>query len=313
MLAAAAISVLSEAEELVSLAVADFSDDVWVAIVFAEIATAREDWQEAAIRWNRVLAIKPGEDLAISQRGIALWHIGQSVDVEEMRPREAGAIVAGTAVQIDRVSDATARNLVMQYESLGENCEFGLVQRHFEAEPLGLLRWTYCVAETVINLLEQQLSGFGEMENVILLRTSWNEYMIKEVRYGITFHTFVTRDIQDEAAFIRKQSMRLCWLAKKLITDLTESNKRFILKLYHRTPDAQIHRLHSLVQQYSTNNKLLCVSVSANEGGTVVNVGNGLAFGKVSRKNPGAKWDIPYVEWRSILDTARSFWGDMTL
>jgi hypothetical protein len=133
--------------------------------------------------------------------------------------------------------------------------------------------------------------------------------MIKEEKYGIAFHTFSTKDIADEAAFLRRQSSRLSWLAEKLLRDLTESNKQFILKLYHRTSELQIHRVLSLLQQYSAHNKLLCISASPNlsEAGTVVNVGNGLAYGKLSRRNPGTKWDIPYDEWRSILETANSF------
>jgi hypothetical protein len=163
--------------------------------------------------------------------------------------------------------------------------------------------------DTVINLLERRLIGLGKLENLTLSRTSWKEYMIKEEQYGISFHTFSTRDITNEPAFLRKQSSRLSWLAEKLLTDLAESNKRFILKLYHRTSEVQIRRIHSLVQQYSANNKMLCISVASDvsEGGTVVNFGNGLAYGKLSRKNPGARWDIPYDEWRSILETASSF------
>jgi tetratricopeptide (TPR) repeat protein len=301
---------LAEAEERLSTGVSNFPADIWVATTIAEVATAREDWKEALNRWNRVLLMKPDSESAISQRGVALWHVGESAEVTWAIPNVVQSAPEGAIVEIDRVNDAAARNLVMRYESLGENCELGLVQRHFEAEPLGLLRWTYCVVDTAIKLLEQRLSGFGELENLTLSRTSWKEYMIKEQKYGIAFHTFSTKDIADEAAFLRKHSSRLSWLAEKFLTDLTESNKRFILKLYHRVPDSQIHRIHSLLRQYSANNKLLCISVAADvsEGGTVVNVGNGLAYGKLSRKNPGAKsWDIPYDEWRSLLETADSF------
>jgi hypothetical protein len=300
---------LAEAEERLLIGVANFPADIWVATTIAEVATAREDWKEALNRWNRVLAMKPDSESAVAQRGVALWHVGESTEATRPVLSIAESAPEGTIVEIDRVSDVVGRNLVMRYESLGENCEFGLVQRHFEAEPLGLLRWTYCVVDTVIKLLEGRLSGFGELENLTLSRTSWKEYMIKEEKYGIAFHTFSTKDIADEAAFLRRQSSRLSWLAEKLLRDLTESNKQFILKLYHRTSELQIHRVLSLLQQYSAHNKLLCISASPNlsEAGTVVNVGNGLAYGKLSRRNPGTKWDIPYDEWRSILETANSF------
>jgi tetratricopeptide (TPR) repeat protein len=296
-----------EADERLTNSIATFPTDPWVAITLAELATAQENWLQALTRWNQVLAVRPDSESAIAQRGIAQWHLRQT---EHMTRRPC--------VVADRVSDhsedhrerTATPDLLIKYESLGENCELGLVQRHFGAEPLGLLRWTYCTVDALIGLLEHRLFGFGELENIKLIRTSWKEYMIREDRYGISFHTFSTKDIVDESAFLRKQSSRLVWLAQKLVADLTESSKRFVLKLYNPTSDFQIRKIHSLLQVYSVNNKLLCISVSpaVSEGGTAVNAGNGLALGKLSRRNPGKRWDIPFSEWRAILESTEGFW-----
>ena len=54
----------------------------------------------------------------------------------------AGYGVHKVTEQGDMLEDARA--IVTQFESLGgtgHGCEFGLFQRHFGAEPLGLLRW----------------------------------------------------------------------------------------------------------------------------------------------------------------------------
>ena len=55
-------------------------------------------------------------------------------------------------------------DLFLQFESMGHNCEFGLVQRHFGAEPLGLLRWNAISVEDVILGIEQQFEGVGNPE-----------------------------------------------------------------------------------------------------------------------------------------------------
>lgn len=38
-------------------------------------------------------------------------------------------------------TDMLPSELVARFESLGDNCEFGLVQRHFGAEPVGVFRF----------------------------------------------------------------------------------------------------------------------------------------------------------------------------
>jgi tetratricopeptide (TPR) repeat protein len=295
----------TEADERLTAAVATFPNDPWLAITLAEVATGQEDWSLALTRWNAVLAMSPDSESAVAQRGVALWHVEQTGHIGCLTP------IASRSSEPDgnRVSEST-RDLLVQYESLGENCELGLVQRHFGAEPLGLLRWTYCTVDALIILLERRLSKFGALENLSLSRTSWKEYMIRENGYEMSFHTFSSKDISDESEYLHKQSSRLIWLAEKLVADLTESSKRFVLKLYNPTSDSQIRRVHSLLREYSVHNKLLCISVSpaVSEGGMVVDAGNGLALGRLSRRNPEERWDIPYGEWRAILETTESFW-----
>jgi hypothetical protein len=52
-----------------------------------------------------------------------------------LKPEEALAVLG--LPDLDAV-----RGFFPGFENLGGNCEFGLVQRHFGAEPLSLLRWT---------------------------------------------------------------------------------------------------------------------------------------------------------------------------
>jgi len=301
---------LAEAEEQLSIGISAFPDDLHVAMTHAEVATAQMHWNDALERWDKVLALKPDSEPAITQRKIALSQIVESETATSTAVGVVRSLPATPNVELDRRSHMAIGSVVLQYESLGDNSEFGFVQRHFKAEPVGLLRWTYCVADSVINLLEQQFSGFGKPKNLSLFRTSWKEYMVREKHYGITFPTFSTDDITDESAFLRDQNIRLSRLAEQLLSDLTHSNKRFLFKISHSTSDAQIQRLHSLVQQYSAKNRLVCVSVSADvtERGTVVDLGNGLIYGKLSRRSLiGTRWDIPYEEWRSILQSAATF------
>ena len=301
---------LAEAEEQLAVGISAFPEDLHVAATYAQVATAQRHWKDALARWDKVLALKSDSESALTERKIALSHIIASETAISPFVDVVRSSSVTSNVGLDRIGRTTIGRVVLQYESLGDNSEFGFVQRHFKAEPVGLLRWTYCVADSVINLLEQQFSGFGNSKNLTLFRTSWKEYMVREKLYGITFPTFSTDDITDESAFLRDQNTRLSRMAEQLHSDLTHSSKRFLFNISHSTSDAQIQRLHSLVQQYSERNRLVCVSVArdATECGTVVNLGNGLIYGKLSRRSLiGTRWDIPFDEWRSILESAATF------
>jgi tetratricopeptide (TPR) repeat protein len=298
---------LAEAEQSLAAGVSAFPSDIHLATTFAEVASAREHWKDALNRWNKVLHLKPDDESAIAQREVARSHIGESA-AEASISVEVPPLASGSP----SVAPPAIGSVIRQYESLGDNSEFGFVQRHFKAEPAGLLSWTYCVVDSVIKVLEQQFSDFGRLSNLTLFRTSWKEYMVREIKYGITFPTFFADDNADKSAILSDQSIRLSRLAERLLSDLTYGNKRFIFKISHSTSDGQIQRLHSLVQQYSARNTLLCVSVSSDvtECGAAENLGNGLFLGKLSRRSPiGARRDIPYDEWRAVLEGAAAFGG----
>jgi hypothetical protein len=94
------------------------------------------------------------------------------------------------------------RTLTLQFESLGHNCEFGLFQRHLEAEPLGLLRFA---GITLDNLLDGLRRGFADVGDEIVVRTlpSNNgklEYMVYDDRYKLGLHSFRTRYVPSTAS-----------------------------------------------------------------------------------------------------------------
>ncbi len=49
--------------------------------------------------------------------------------------------IAVNLAAVSAVEQITLQDLMLQFESLGQNCEFGLVQRRAGADPLGLLRF----------------------------------------------------------------------------------------------------------------------------------------------------------------------------
>ena len=62
--------------------------------------------------------------------------------------------------QDDRAADHRTA-LMLDFESLGENCEFGLVQRRCGIEPLGLLRFSSTPLPPLLHALRERFAGMG--------------------------------------------------------------------------------------------------------------------------------------------------------
>jgi hypothetical protein len=302
---------LDRAETHLERALRKFPIDKYLLESFAKVASKREDWHEALRRWNMVDAIEPLKVGALGERGVALWHLQQKNT--EYEPTGAEVKEPILPLQIERITDPRAFALVMKFESLGENCEVGLVQRRFQAEPLGLLRWTYVSPDRVVDMLASELDGLGELENVKIRRNIWNEYVVEDVKFGIGFHTFMNLQVKDEARFLDEQSARIRWLRRKLIKDLKSANKIFVYKAHNKASDDQMTRLFEVLGSYGRN-RLLWVSQfdGGNPPGTVRRIADGLLKGYLSSLNPSAEnlWNIPFDEWLSIFTAADEMVSD---
>ncbi len=133
----------------------------------------------------------------------------------------------------DEIADpdtAPAAQLVTQFESLGDNCEFGIVQRRAGAEPLGLLRFS---AMHLDRLLSGLADGYAGVESPAGIEPRLHgepggaprEYVVHQSPHGLVYHTYVL-ETQASAEQVRAQeSVKLGFLQRKLMEDLEEGRK----------------------------------------------------------------------------------------
>ncbi len=133
--------------------------------------------------------------------------------------------------------------LMARFESLGEDCEFGFVQRRFGIEPLGLFRFAGAGhMRNLLRLIETDLDGLGEpgslsarLVNAVLYRTPEPplvipEFFMTEARLGFIFHTFRGPEQETEAEAIAANEQKLRYLKRKFIEDLEDGEKIWLLK-----------------------------------------------------------------------------------
>ena len=121
------------------------------------------------------------------------------------------------------------RDLVLHFESIGDNCELGLVQRRTGAEPLGLLRFAGVPLRNLLRALNARFANIADPDH-IRIHAEHGEYMVKLTKYDFTYHAHVKIGEMEPDALHRQQSRTVGFLAEKLIADLENPAKILVFR-----------------------------------------------------------------------------------
>jgi len=166
---------------------------------------------------------------------------------------------AGSAFEPPRDGNAA---LLSEFESLGEDCEFGLLQRHHLVEPaLSLFRWGGAPVARLIEGLDNNFAGLAEPESTELV---WDgtEYFLRTP--FVTMHTqcLVEQDEAGQAEILRCGRATLRILRRKLLNDLADARRIFVFKSHD--PDfgrSEMYRLRTALQRHGPA-CVLCVTLA---------------------------------------------------
>jgi hypothetical protein len=155
-----------------------------------------------------------GEPLGLMVHSIRLYRLGAKVP----RPQ----VFASRA--------ATDEELALRFESIGQGCQFGLIQRQMGAEPLSLLRFVDSVTSFLIDGLINGLAGVDRAGGLDLFHTDKKRptYRWHQVDYGLSFDTLVHVDEVEPAQLIEAQLRRLAFLRRKFLEDLRAGEKIYV-------------------------------------------------------------------------------------
>jgi hypothetical protein len=215
--------------------------------------------------------------------------------------------------------ELSMRELMMQFESLGENCEFGIVQRAHKAEPLGLFRWASVTVDTLMRMLDARFENLGDPA-AVRVRLANGEYMIDETRYKMTYHAFAKEGEIEPEALHDREYKRLRYLAGKMIEDLEDAEKIFVLKRDNPLTEAEVAPLVHLLRTYGHNTLLwAAIADAGHPPGTVERLAEGLVRGRVDRfadpnrvpaTTPVESWTIVCSNaWRSLRQPGAALAG----
>ncbi len=202
--------------------------------------------------------------------------------------------------------------LLQQFEGLGDNCDFGMVQRAVGIEPLGLFRFAGCSAADMRSMLRRCFEPLGEPEDLWLDEVPLRrEYWVKSRQYpSFSAHTtrYGGRDDPEVVRLAQIEATR--FLKRKLLRDLSPARRLFV----HRG-EADISTIREIAAQLQTycDNRLLWVQPSdaAHLPGSVECTSDGLLLGYVSHVGvyePERVPCLPVDEWISVCVKAYRLW-----
>ena len=291
---------LAEAQTKLFGGLAKYPESPDLAVGMADLHTAREDWGSAVEIWEKLNSRFPADDRYANGLGVARWRLGV---YKTEAGGEAPAAHYPRPVDVGMVDDISVRELLESFESLGQDCEFGLVQRRFGAEPLGLLRWTTTKPDTLIAGLRTRFANLGEVENTVL-DLGKPEIMVNDLALKIRFHTFIQQGTSiDLEKFRGKQARHLRYLRDAFLERLELADRVYV---YKYVGDFDQRKADTIFEELRRLGNVSIVFVTrARDGepaGSVRCLHEGFYVGHLSRYglDAGPAWNIAFDEWTSI-------------
>jgi hypothetical protein len=180
--------------------------------------------------------------------------------------------------------------LVARFQSLGDNCEFGLFQRNCGAEPLGLLRFSTTFLQPLLRGLDSGFEGIGNERFVDpqLDTNGQGEWIVFERQYDLRYHTFVWQHQASREQVQKQESAKLTFLRRKLMEDVVDAAKIFVYKRAERAiPLAEIMPVFLALRRHGNNSLLWVVPADTDHPpGTVEELIPGLLRGYIDQFAP---------------------------
>jgi hypothetical protein len=169
------------------------------------------------------------------------WLARQRTDELVKTPPIAGS-AAFLGEPLDRLDPAVTQalgigiaDMLRNFESLGNNCAFGLAQRKGGAEILGLLRFANTPFKSLVTALADSFAAVRNPANIdIRLADSGEprEFMAFIEQYGIRWHTMVHEDVAKLEDISAEQITKLVYLQRRFVSGLTANRKIYVFGNY---------------------------------------------------------------------------------
>lgn len=302
---------VAEADKVLDDAIARLPSHVVLEMERARSLDSVGRYEEAFTLWQRLKGHYPNNKAI--QRSYQVAHLRHAYIAAEAGTPVAVQNSGKSKADPSAVASAMAlsdHDLVLQFEALGNACEFGVVQREFGAEPLGLLRWSGITPANLKAALLERFQGIGEPEHT-KLHVVGTEYVASDARYHLRMHTFVNEQERPAEVFHPLLCKRQRYLRDKLIDDLEDGEKIFVYHHPENLPDDDICGLGAAVRTYG-DNCFVCIQVASGDisSRTIRRIDRGIYVGYIDYLvNLQVKGRLPaFASWADLCRQLLAAW-----
>lgn len=204
------------------------------------------------------------------------------------------------------------RSVLRNFESLGDNCEFGFVMQHRHVFGGGLLRFNIMPTDQLLRGLASQFDGFPDRSLMRLerhnTRAGGHEYVVYEDGYGFAGHTTITLPLDElgQARLLDQEHTRLSFLKRVLLEELENGETIFVFKRNAAPSEAEVMALWLGIRGLGRCSLLWVVpEAPGRPGGTVNLLAEGLYKGYIDQFAPYANAeDFSASCWMTICRRA---------
>lgn len=199
-------------------------------------------------------------------------------------------------------------NMFLLFEGIGNNCEFGIVQRHFRCDPPGLFRNVGFLAPDIMSLIiEKSLDGlFDNGSYEFTLPDGWRDWRLDS--QGFMFHTGIPASVVLGSDEWEKKSAEVLrahgFLRRVFREELLKADKIFVYRQKQPLPIEALQRLHSAIRRHGPGWLLNVVEDPSKPAGTVEQIGDGLIRATTSVLSNEDPPNINFEAWEMIVRKA---------
>jgi hypothetical protein len=230
--------------------------------------------------------MRDGQPLGLMVHSIRLYRLSGKVK----RP----AVFAKPAV-----SDEA---LALRFESLGQGCQFGQIQRQLGADPISLLRFVDTVTSRLVDGLVHGFAGIDRPGGLSLEHTNKPRptYQWHQRAYGLSFDTLIHVDEATRSQVIDAQLKRLTFLRRKFLEDLQSAEKIYVLTRSDCLSEPEALAVFCALNIHAPNTLLWTVFGDETATGQLDEVAPGFLRGELGWTNEDRFAPLP--AWRLLLE-----------